>query len=610
MANDLFAAAAQTPTVQAMAQRLEQGSVLPCGGVSAGAQPFLAVLLHRLFPQRPVIVVAEGLKTQESHHQDITTWLKYGASQNGNTADSPPANQSSQLLFYPAWEVLPHEGKLPHVDVISERLETLAALSSVATVATSGSDISASPIVVASVTALLQRTYPPQQLRQRIRTVQRGDPINPLDLIEWLEDLGYEPEAQVNHKGEIALRGGILDIFPPTSPWPVRLEFFGNEVESLRFFDPISQMSREPITSVLLSPAGELGVLKKELALKADTAGPPASSHQPSTSNHPPALATLLDYLPRAAIWLLCEPEALAETAGSYADLVPEEDSFHIDWEDFRSELADRGMTQLELSAEESVVAGFAGEALLPPDDELASASEPSAAPLDTSEASVGPLDAALGNLAFSSLDAFRPIVDRAPEPAIAEAQRREFFAQLHRWLRQSYQVHVFCNNDGERQRFHEIWEEYGLGDAGSAPRLPSTDTGNSLPENASSAVDAKRTASLGRGRGAPPVLHLGALTRGFLSDSAKLVVVTDAEIFGRYKVQRPRRLKSPHAQATRSALDIDFTDLEEGDYVVHVQHGIGRYLGLKLLPPPTGTSRRPEAPRRVRCRSQARNAW
>src|SRR5262249_1314576 len=67
--------------------------------------------------------------------------------------------------------------------------------------------------------------------------------------------------------------------------------------------------------------------------------------------------------------------------------------------------------------------------------------------------------------------------------------------------------------------------------------------------------------------------------------EEAKIVVVTDAEIFGRYKIQRPRRLKSPHAQATRSALDIDFTELEEGDLVVHVQHGIGRYLGLKNLP-------------------------
>ncbi len=81
---------------------------------------------------------------------------------------------------------------------------------------------------------------------------------------------------------------------------------------------------------------------------------------------------------------------------------------------------------------------------------------------------------------------------------------------------------------------------------------------------------------------------HLGSLARGFICDEAKLVVVTDAEIFGRYKIQRPRRLKSPHALAARSALDIDFTDLEEGDLVVHLQHGIGKYLGLKNLPATT----------------------
>ena len=86
--------------------------------------------------------------------------------------------------------------------------------------------------------------------------------------------------------------------------------------------------------------------------------------------------------------------------------------------------------------------------------------------------------------------------------------------------------------------------------------------------------------------------IHIGTLARGFLCEEAKFVVVTDAEIFGRYKIQRPRRLKSPHALATRSALDIDFTELEEGDLVVHLQYGIGKFLGLKNLP--AGNSRHP----------------
>src|SRR5437762_13340390 len=91
--------------------------------------------------------------------------------------------------------------------------------------------------------------------------------------------------------------------------------------------------------------------------------------------------------------------------------------------------------------------------------------------------------------------------------------------------------------------------------------------------------------------------MHLGALTRGFISAPLKLVVLTDAEIFGRYKVPRPRRLKSPHAQTSRSLLEIDFTDLEEGDYVVHLQHGIGRYLGLQMLPVAGGSRRLEKAP-------------
>src|SRR6202041_1891923 len=151
-------------------------------------------------------------------------------------------------------------------------------------------------------------------------------------------------------------------------------------------------------------------------------------------------------------------------------------------------------------------------------------------------------------NLQFQSLEAFRPLTERAANPQIAEAQRREFFNQLHRWQRQDYSVYVFCNNDGERQRFQEIWTDLV-------------------------------------GQSACPPLHLGSLSRGFICEEAKLVVVTDAEIFGRYKIQRPRKLKSSHALAARSALDIDFTDLEEGDLVVHLQYGIGKFLGLKNLP-------------------------
>ena len=181
--------------------------------------------LAQLYPDRVIVAVTGTVKEQEVLQQDVETWLARGGA-------------GRKAWYYPSWEVLPNDTRLPHADVISERLETLLALA--------GKN-GPPPLVMASGVALLQKTFSPEALSARKRDLAKGDTIEPLDLVEWLEEQGYEPEAQVNHKGEIALRGGILDIFPLTSPWPVRLEFFGNELESLRYFDPIDQRSREPI---------------------------------------------------------------------------------------------------------------------------------------------------------------------------------------------------------------------------------------------------------------------------------------------------------------------------------------------------------------------------
>jgi transcription-repair coupling factor (superfamily II helicase) len=509
----LFADISKATAVQSFVRRVANGGVLSGAGICASARPFLAVLLRRIFPARPVVVVTDNLKTQEGFQQDLETWLAFGRSP---VAEKPvAAGPDSRPFFYPAWDSLPHEGGLPHADTISDRLETLVQLSGLpvlnSTLSQTGTRTAPpSTLVVTSVTALLQKTFPPARLHECTRALARGHKIEPLDLVGWLEEQGYEPEAQVTQKAEIALRGGILDVWPLASPWPVRLEFFGDELESLRHFDPLTQISREEIISVILPPAGELGVLKAEIQK--------AKSGVPSQTG----LATLLDYLPRDAIFLLCEPELLAARADEYAGQVPEGDPFFVSWQRFLADLDEGGVTRVEL-------------------DET-------------------------GPELFASLEAFRPLTDHRPDPQIADLQRREFFTQIHRWLRQDHAVHVFCNNDGERQRFEEIWKEFGLGrELESVP--PST-------------LDLR------------PSIHIGTLARGFVCGEGGLVVVTDAEIFGRYKIQRPRRLKSPHAPATRSALDIDFTELEEGDFVVHLQYGIGKFLGLKNLP--AGSSRHP----------------
>src|SRR5213078_482452 len=145
------------------------------------------------------VVVTDGLKTQEGFQQDVETWSGFADLSKvqkpkakirglGPKVEEPAALQAP--LFYPSWEILPHEAKLPHADVISERLETLVALSK--------RDGERAPVIVTNVAALLQRTFTRAELQQRMRTVKRGDELDPLDLVEWLEDQGYEPEAQVN----------------------------------------------------------------------------------------------------------------------------------------------------------------------------------------------------------------------------------------------------------------------------------------------------------------------------------------------------------------------------------------------------------------------------
>ena len=325
------------------------GGALSFSGVAAPAQPFFAALLQKLFPAQAIVIVTENLKTQESFQQDLETWLQVegcklqAALPRESTFNLQPP--TFNLLFYPAWEILPHEGKLPHADVISDRLQTLVALSQPSQISNLKSQI-----IVTSVTALLQKTFPPGEIQSRTRALARGDKIAPLDMIDWLEEQGYEPEAQVSQKGEIALRGGIADIFPPTSPWPVRLEFFGDELESLRYFDPLTQISREEISEITLPPAGEIGILKK---CQVTGDGWQENAATPGGQNpviRHPSLATLLDYLPRETIFLLCEPESLAVHADAYGQQVPLDDLFFVSWPDFLIELNRRNFTSIELS--------------------------------------------------------------------------------------------------------------------------------------------------------------------------------------------------------------------------------------------------------------------
>jgi len=448
--NRLFETALGSPLIPLIKRRLNAGDFLSLNSLADAGKPFIASLLSQI-ANRPILIVTDGLKSQEALFNDLQTLL--------------PGVQ-----FYPAWETLPHEDVLPHADTIADRLKALTNLNA--------------PVTVASVQALMQKTFAPDYFMSLRLEVRLGQEIELQDFLDTLTKLGYHAEYQVNDPGDMAMRGGIVDFFPLDRGEPVRVEFSGNEIESIRTFDPITQQSREKREHLVVTPAGELGLLKQAI----DQTAP------------------LVDLLPRDTLLVLDEPDKLAEAAENYARQIPKGDKFFAEWR----HTLESGLSIVQLT-----------EAL---------AIDPPAAYI---------------NLRLASLDAFRPLDTRSPEPEIAEQMRRSFFEQMQRWTTEGYSLQVFCSNDGEKQRFEELWREY---------------------TEASNTTGSKLEASI------------ATLSRGFLWTDAKLAVVTDSEIFGRYKLVRPRRKFHQLAQAT------DWTELQEGDIVVHVQHGIGKYLGLKSL--------------------------
>lgn len=430
----------------------------------------------------PVLLVADNSRSQEALLSDAGAWL--------GLAGLPGP------VCFPAWETPPLASRLPSAEVIGERLETLAALSAWREGA------GPAPVVVATAAAVSQRTYSPASFAACQRLIRLGDAVNPLELADWLEAQDYEPEARVNHPGEWSMRGGIVDVWPFGRSRPARLEFFGDEIESLREFDPANQASLGAIDSVRLPPATELARLRSE----------------------PAAVGSLWDHLPPETPALFWEPELGAVNAQHYAQQAGADCPLLEPPAAWLAAPRARGFPVLALTEFDGPIEG-APEAAerLPP--------------------------------VFESMDLWRPLSDRALEAPVADRQRREFLEQMERWRRTGYRVAVYCHSSGEGQRFAELWTEHDLPAGADGP-------------------------SVGRAQLAP-------LSRGFVLAEARLAVVTDAEIFGRGKSRRPRRMRTQAPTRDPSA-PWDFNDFAEGDLVVHLNHGIGVYRGL--APAPAGT--------------------
>ena len=221
------------------------------------AKALYAVLLWQL-TERPLVVIAAGNKQAETLCQGMQTFFHLLVS--GRERHEP------QML--PALDLLPAQRMSPHAEILEERAAGLWRL------ATGGA-----PITVTPVGSALQRIEPPDFYRQLALTLRSGDEIPLEDLIAHLESIGYEKRDPVEMVGEYSVRGGILDVYSPESPKPVRVEMFGDQIDSIRRFEVESQRSVLKIPECTLLPLTEFqksrGLLS-ELTEKLREAGVPA----------------------------------------------------------------------------------------------------------------------------------------------------------------------------------------------------------------------------------------------------------------------------------------------------------------------------------------------
>ncbi len=280
--------------------------------VFEGARPYLLACLYKDLKHPMLVITAQPEKSRRLGEQ-VSSWL-----------------DAQSILQLPEPDGLPYTRITP--DIATE-LEKLQVLSQLARPSLSSSP----PLVIASVPALLQKLPSSQLFRSEWVNLKKGMEIDPLKLLASLNALGYQNESLVEVPGSISRRGGIIDIFPPTSEMPVRAEFFGNTIDSLRLFEPVSQRSLKPVDTIDVGPASVMsrhftGDAKNvnNILNKIDLSGLNAESRQeferdielfkdgqsPASPSFYSVLFntdTLLSYLPPSCLVVLDEPRRIEE---------------------------------------------------------------------------------------------------------------------------------------------------------------------------------------------------------------------------------------------------------------------------------------------------------
>ncbi len=503
-------------------------------GLRGAAKALASAELVRAAGDLPVLFLTPTAKQTDAFVEDLRAAL-----------GQPPPEEGGRVRPFPHHDTTPYDRFSPQAFVIAQRMDVLYRWAA----SVPGT------VVVAPWAALALRVPPREAVRRRTVRLEVGQELDRDALVETLIRAGYARQPLVEERGELAVRGGIIDLFPPQRSHPVRVEFIGDEVESIRDFDPASQRSQENLTAAVAPPPREL-LFDRELVVErsdqiralAETQETPARTvdqlidsllrgHLPPGVEAlapllQPALETVFDFLPEDALIVLDEPAQGRDrlvrfmeegrenhnAARSSQRLVSSPDELLISAETLQRAIAERRPVSLE---QISIAGG-------PPQSEI----------FHIETRGHEELAIRVRN-ARTSGDALVPLMD-----------------QLWEWCQEGWRVMLSAPALSGVERLRTLLREYGL--ETRLAREPKPCWEWSKPGRVE--------------------VRVATLSEGFTLPLEGLAVVTEEELFG--PREKRRRTEKRREGMTSEAL----ARLAPGDHLVHQHHGIGIYRGLVML--------------------------
>ena len=431
---------------------------------------------------------------------------------------------SSEVDLCPAWETLPFERVSPSVETMGRRLRTMWRLRSGPT--------RLPRVLIAPVRSLLQRLGPHVEDTAPV-TINKGDQIDPQELVARLISLGYRREYQVEHRGEVAVRGSIVDVFGATDDVPVRIDLWGDEVDRLSEFSVGDQRSTSDVECVELFACRELRPSDEVRERAAALAGEaPWGRQQWERIADGQVFDGMESWLP----WLAPEEHLLL-------DLVPD-DALVVLVEPRR--MRDRAA---ELLDEEAALASTLAQTWGADGDDFPRLHLPFDRLLARTKAAAWTLTAAPESPGTDVVAA------TGWDPVVGDGER--LMTQLRQLKSDGYRIVVCAEGRGSATRLSNLLNDHGI----DAPFVD-LDSGTATAATAATATAARSS------------VVVQPLERGFLYPAAKIAVLSESDITGRRRAHRRPR---PRARSAETYFD----DLTAGAFVVHYQHGVGRFAGM-----------------------------